>query len=165
MDCGPTCLRMVAKYYGKHYNTDGIRETAGYGKEGVSLLGVSEAAEKIGFRSRGVQITYPQLIHNAPLPCILHWNQYHFVVLVNIKGKSLFRKDDIITIADPAKGIIVYARKEFLQYWSATSTEEGEQLGIALLLEPMPAFYEQEGEKENKLSWNLVLQYLKQSRW
>jgi len=165
MDCGPTCLRMVAKYYGKHYNTDGIREVAGYGKEGVSLLGISEASEKIGFRSRGVQLTFEQLTQDAPFPCILHWNQYHFVVLVNVKEKSLFRPDTSITIADPAKGIITYTGKEFLQYWGSTTTAEGEQLGTALLLEPTQKFYEEKGETENKLSWNLIFQYLQQSRW
>lgn len=81
MDCGPTCLRMAAKYYGKHYNANGIKQIAGYSKEGVSLLGISEAAENIGFRTRGVQLSFKQLTEEAVLPCILHWSQNHFVVL------------------------------------------------------------------------------------
>ncbi len=164
MDCGPTCLRMVAKYYGKHYNTDGIRETAGYGKEGTSLLGISDAAEKIGFRTRGVQLTFKQLINDSSLPCILHWGQYHFVVLISIK-KPFFNRGNIISIADPAKGIIVYTKEEFTKQWISTVNEKDESVGTALLLEPTPEFYKQEGEKENKLSWGLVLQYLQQSRW
>jgi len=92
MDCGPTCLRMVAKYYGRHFNTGGIRNMAGYTKEGVSLLGISQTAENIGFRTRAVQLTYKQLIEEAPLPCILHWNQNHFVVLTVYKGNNFFNK-------------------------------------------------------------------------
>ena len=133
MDCGPTCLRMLAKYHGKHYNVNSIKETAGYRKEGVSLLGISEAAKKIGFRSRGVQLTFEQLVESSSLPCILHWNQYHFVVLVEIKKKFLFFRNESIVVADPAKGILTYSRKEFLQYWIATQTIDGELLGIALL--------------------------------
>ena len=105
MDCGPTCLRMVAKYYGRHYNTGGIRNTAGFSKEGVSLLGIAEAAEKIGFRTRGVQLTYVQLAQEATLPAILHWGQNHFVVVTPPPKsgilKRLFKKGDTVCIAGP----------------------------------------------------------------
>lgn len=164
MDCGPTCLRMVAKYYGKHYNTDSIRSFAGYGKEGTSLLGISDAAEKIGFRTRGVQMTFKQMIANAPFPCILHWDQYHFIVLLSIK-KKLFGKGITVLVADPAKGLISYTEDDFLKQWISTVNEKGQSIGTALLLEPTPKFYEHEGEKINKLSWGLVVQYLQQSRW
>lgn len=156
MDCGPTCLRMVAKHYGKHYNTDTLRKKAGFSKAGVSLLGISETAEKLGFRSRGVKLTFHQL-KEIEIPCILHWNQNHFVVLVNI-GKNKLK------VADPAKGILTYSKEEFMSHWISSETEENEPTGLALLLEPTPAFYEEEGEKEHKLSWILVLQYLAQSK-
>ncbi len=176
MDCGPTCLRMVARYYGKHYNTDGIRQVAGYSKEGVSLLGISLAAEKIGFRTRGVQITLEQLLHDAPAPAILHWNQNHFVVALPKsfpRGRTLrriFKVRSYIKIADPARGLISLSEEEFLQHWvtnvSSPSFGGGQgEAGTALLLEPTPYFYQQEGEKEDKLNWNWVLQYLKKSRW
>ena len=157
MDCGPTCLRMVAKYYGRHYNADTLRQKAGFSKAGVSLLGISETAEKIGFRSRGVILTVEQL-QQAQLPCILHWHQNHFVVLISISKNK-------IKIADPGKGIISYTKDEFLSHWVSSESENEEQTGIALLLEPTPSFYEEEGEKEHKLSWKLVLQYLAQSKW
>jgi len=80
MDCGPTCLRMIAQYYGKHFNTQTIKNVTGYSKAGVSLLGIAEAAEHIGFRTRGVQLTFQQLTEEALLPAILHWQQNHFVV-------------------------------------------------------------------------------------
>ena len=78
MDCGPTCLRMVSAYYGKHYSLGGLREKSFITREGVSILGISEAAEKLGFRSICVQVDYNKLLE-APLPCIVHWNQQHFV--------------------------------------------------------------------------------------
>ncbi|MDE1192557.1 MAG: cysteine peptidase family C39 domain-containing protein [Arachidicoccus sp.] len=87
MDCGPTCLRMVAKHYGRHYNADTLRQKAGFSKQGVTLLGISETAEKIGFRTRGVKIDYFQL-SDITLPCILHWDQNHFVVLIDISKKK-----------------------------------------------------------------------------
>jgi ATP-binding cassette subfamily B protein len=157
MDCGPTCLRMVAKYYGRHYNSDTIRQMAGFSKRGVSLLGISDTAEKIGFRTRGVKITLKQLSESAT-PCILHWDQKHFVVLKKIGKKK-------IQIADPATGIINYTIPEFLNHWLSSKNTEDEYTGIALLLEPTPFFYQQESQKENKLSWSLIFQYLKSSRW
>ena len=157
MDCGPTCLRMVAKHYGKHYNADTLRQKAGFSKAGVSLLGISETAEKLGFRTRGVKLIVKQL-EEVTLPCILHWRQNHFVALVSITKNK-------VKIADPAKGVITYTKNEFAGYWLSSETGDNEQVGIALLLEPTPSFYEQEGEQEHKLSWKLVLQYLTQSRW
>ena len=163
MDCGPTCLRMVAKYYGRHYHKEGILETSGFSKQGVSMLGISEAAEKMGFESKGVQLTFEELKLYATLPCILHWNQNHFIVLISIK-KRFFSKSETITVADPAKGMISYSREEFLERWITTSNE-GEQLGIALLLKPTTAFYEKEGEKETKISWRSILGYFRRIRW
>lgn len=95
MDCGPTCLRMVAKYYGRKIPLDYFRDKAQYGKQGVSLLGLAEAAESIGLKSLGVKQTFEQLLTDAPLPAIIHWDQYHFVVLT---PQSTKRK---IVVADP----------------------------------------------------------------
>jgi ATP-binding cassette subfamily B protein len=157
MDCGPTCLRMVSKYYGVNYNIDTIREKAGYGKLGVSLLGISETAEKIGFRTRGVQISFEKLL-TVPLPAVLHWNQNHFVVL-----KSLSHRKAVV--ADPGAGIITFKRDEFNAYWLSNNIEELGKVGTVLLLEPTPAFFESEGEKVKKLTWGLVTQYLKPNQW
>lgn len=165
MDCGPTCLRMVAKYYGRHFNTGGIRNMAGYTKEGVSLLGISQTAENIGFRTRAVQLTYKQLTEEAPLPCILHWNQNHFVVLTAYKGNNFFNKQAKLTIADPAKGIVTYTKDELIKYWISNKDNVNERLGTALLLEPTTQFYKQFNEKETKLHWGIVFQYLRNSKW
>lgn len=157
MDCGPTCLRMIAMHYGKHYNADTLRQRSGFSKRGVSLLGISETAEYIGFRTRGVQINLKKLM-TAPLPAILHWNQNHFVVLVDIDKRKA-------KIADPAMGFISYSKEEFLSYWESNHIESEGKVGTALLLEPTGSFYDQEGEKQHKLSWTAVTQYLHQNRW
>ncbi len=156
MDCGPTCLRMVAKQHGKHFSQDTLRQQSGFSKEGVSLLGISEAAESIGFRASGVKLTFEQLINDAQLPCILHWSQNHFVVIPRQPRKF----NNSILIADPAKQSVTKgSKKDFLQHW-LSHNEEGENFGIALLLEPTPKFYEQEEEKNKQLGWGILFQYL-----
>ncbi|HTN08423.1 peptidase domain-containing ABC transporter [Agriterribacter sp.] len=157
MDCGPSCLKMVARHYGHHFNTDTLRHKAGFNKAGVSLLGISETAEELGFRTRGVKISFEQL-QQVAMPCILHWDQNHFVVLISITRSK-------IKIANPGKGIITHTYNEFLSHWVASKNETGEDVGIALLMEPTPLFYQRQGEKEKKLSWQLVLQYLVTSKW
>lgn len=138
MDCGPTCLRMVTKYYKRDFSLQYLREKAQIGKEGVNLLGVSEAAEAIGFRTQSVKLDFRTLINDAKLPCILHWNQNHFVVLYKTSPPSpLRRRGGKLFIADPAKGLITYSQEEFKQHWISDKGEEG----IALLLEPSPSFY------------------------
>ena len=81
MDCGPSCLRMVAKFYNKNFSLDYLKNKSEIGKLGVSMLGLSEAAESLGFKTIGVKLSFDHLIQDAPLPAILHWNKYHFVVL------------------------------------------------------------------------------------
>ena len=162
MDCGPTCLAMVCKYYGKSISLQTLRDKTEIGKEGVNLLGINNAAESIGFRTQGVQLTYTQITKEAPLPCILHWGQNHFVVLVKI-GRSLVPRDDKITIADPGKGIIKLSKEEFIQHW-ASSNLDGKPYGVALLLEPTPDFHNQPNEKENKLGWGMLLGYFAQQK-
>lgn len=102
MDCGPNCLRIIAKYYGKHYSLETLRQHSFITREGVSMLGISDAAEYIGFRSSGVMISFQQLAKDVPLPCILHWKQNHFVVVYKIiKDK---RERWRISVSDPALG-------------------------------------------------------------
>lgn len=156
-DCGPTCLRMVAKYYGKHYVTDTLRQIAGYNRSGVSLLGISNTAENIGFRTRAVKITYDQLLQ-VGAPCILHWDQNHYVVFMRAARSG-------IKVADPAKTIINYKKKDFLSHWSAGHNDEVKEVGIALLLEPTALFYERDNQKEQALSWAMILRYLRTAKW
>jgi ATP-binding cassette subfamily B protein len=143
MDCGPTCLRMVAKYYKKEISLQYLRDKAGLGKAGVDLLGLSEAAEALGFRSITVKLEFSVLIRDALLPAVLHWKQNHFVVLYKKTKKKLW-------IADPALGLIAYSIDEFKSFWLSDKTGNREE-GIGLLLEPSPAFYtEDSGDKDAK---------------
>lgn len=160
MDCGPACLRMVAKYHGKAYGLQKLRELSHITREGVSLLGISDAAESIGFRSMGVKIAFEKLAHDVPLPCIVHWKQRHFVVVYDIKGK---KGKEIIKVADPAHGLVNYTKEEFLKGWLSTVEGEEDQ-GICLLLEPSPDFYTQEDDKPDKRSFLFLLSYLKPHR-
>jgi ABC-type bacteriocin/lantibiotic exporter with double-glycine peptidase domain len=86
-DCCPSCLRMVAKYYGKTYTVQTLRSKSFITRSGVSMLGISDAAENIGFRTRGYRLTWEQLRDEVPLPCIVHWNQRHFEVVYSIKKR------------------------------------------------------------------------------
>ncbi len=158
MDCGPTCVRMIAKYYGRTYSLQTLREKCFISRLGVSLLGISDAAEAIGFRTSGVQITFEQLEEIA-LPAILYWNQNHFVVCYKVKrSKGKYK----IYIADPAGGrIIIYNEQELKKCWINT-VENKKEYGVALQLQPGPEFYKGEGEKEDSTrSLSYFLQYLK----
>ena len=139
MDCGPTCLRMIAKYYGRSYTLQTLRERSFLTREGVSMLGISDAAESVGFRTNGVKISLEQLKKEALLPCILHWNQNHFVVLYKVKN-------DKFHISDPASKKVAYNEDEFKRCWISTKSGEDNK-GTALLLEPGPSFYDMEEEK------------------
>ncbi|MTI31234.1 peptidase domain-containing ABC transporter [Xanthovirga aplysinae] len=154
MDCGPTCLRMIAKYYGKVYSLQSIREKSYISREGVSLLGISDAAESIGFRTLSAKIPFDKLKEEAPVPFIAHWRQRHFVVVYG------FKRDKVL-VADPGHGLIKYSKKEFLDGW-LSDKEKGAEIGVVLLLEPSPDFYSIEDEKgEKKNSFGFLLNYLK----
>lgn len=157
MDCGPTCLRMVAAFYGKCYSLEGLREKSFITREGVSMLGISEAAEKIGFRSICVQVGYEKL-QEAPLPRIIHWNQQHFVVVYKLNDKHVW-------VADPGAGKLKYTKEEFCNCWLSSRKNE-EDTGVALLLEPTPEFYtiENEGDEVNRRGFSFLYSYLRPYR-
>ena len=153
-DCGPTCLKIIAKYYGKTINIQTLRIYSETTREGSSLLNLSDAAEKIEFRTLGVKLDLNKL-EEAPLPCILHWNKEHYVVLYKIK-KNKFH------ISDPAIGLIEYSKEEFLKFWIGNNSDENTNEGIALLLEPTPKFHESEFDLEDNKSFgfNLLFKYI-----
>ncbi|MGM9512566.1 peptidase domain-containing ABC transporter [Larkinella sp. GY13] len=156
MDCGPTCLRMVAKHYGHNYSMQTLREKAEIGKEGVSLLGISQAAESIGFRTLAVMVPFVNLATDAPFPCIVHWKQNHFLVIYRIKKSS---RTYTVFVADPSAGLLTFTREEFESHWATTITN-GEQTGVALLLEPTPRFFQEEGEKTAGLEFSYLFSHL-----
>ena len=146
MDCGPSCLRMIAKYYGRSYTLQTLRERCFITREGVSMLGISDAAEYIGFRTIGVRISFDQLIKEANLPCILHWNQNHFVVCYRIECHK--NGEVSLYIADPASRKLIYHKEEFLRCW-ISKKENSTDTGTALLLEPSPLFDSIDDEKRS----------------
>lgn len=158
MDCGPSCLRMIAKYYGKTYSLQTLRDKSYITREGVSMLGISDAAETIGFRSMGVRISFEQLMNEAPLPCIAHWKQNHFIVVYKISKKR--NGDVIVHVSDPARGLIKFTKEEFMKGWANTK-EGGEEKGLCLLLETTPDFYTAEDEKLNKSGFKFLFSYLR----
>lgn len=157
-DCGPACLRMIAKYYGRQYSLEMLREHSFISREGVSMLGISDAAEYLGMHTLGVKISFEQLANEAVLPCILHWNQNHFVVCYGIKKKR-FSDDYNIYIADPASQKLCYNKEEFCKCWLSTKVE-GKDCGTALLLEPGVNFGQVEDEfKAREKSFTSFIRY------
>ncbi|PKQ61165.1 ABC transporter ATP-binding protein [Labilibaculum manganireducens] len=164
MDCGPTCLRMIAKFYGRSFTNDFLREKTQIGKEGVTLLGIADAAESIGLKSLGLKISFEQLLSDIPFPAILYWQPKHFVVILPHSRRQRAKKH--LRIADPRNGIIKLTKEEFLRNWIST-TEQGVNKGVALVLEPTPEFYESEYDTEDKkakIGWSTLLGYIKDFR-
>jgi len=153
MDCGPTCLRMIASYHGRAYPLQYLREHSFINRDGVSLLGISQAAESIGLRSRAVRGTFEALSEEATLPCIAHWNQRHFIVIHKIKNGKVY-------VADPGHGLLTYSKDEFLAGWLSRSGN-GREEGALLLLEPAPDFYREEEQPQDKASLAFLLAYLR----
>jgi len=154
MDCGPSCLRIIAKHHGKTYSLQELRDKAFITRDGVSLRGISYAAEKIGFRSMAVSTTFEQLRKEIPLPCIAHWNQNHFIVIYKFSSNAVY-------VADPAYGKIKYTIEEFLKQWN-NHNNNGEQRGNCLLLEPTMKFYDiEEPVEEYRYKLRSLYYYIK----
>lgn len=159
MDCGPTCLRMIAKHYGRHYSLQTLREKSFITREGVSMLGISDAAESIGFHTIGLRINFEQLVQAIPLPCILHWNQNHFVVCYDIRRKNRgwrvkpamteYNDDYEIKIADPTGENHTISKEDFMKCWLSSRLQD-KDTGIVLTLDPTPEFYTYEDDKQKQ---------------
>ncbi len=167
MDCGPTCMRIIAKYFGKTYSLAFLRERSYITRAGVSLLGISEAAESIGLHTQGAKLTWEQLRDDVPLPCVAHWNKSHFVVVYKIKKRSrLFsfrgknNREDTVFISDPAHGLLSYTKEEFLDCWISSKEKDGKN-GVTLLFETTPDFYKEDAEEKGKLKFSYLLGYLR----
>ena len=142
-DCGPTSLRMIARYYGLDYSTEMLRKHCHITRQGVNLLGISEAAEYIGFETAGVKVTFEQLAKEGVFPCFLHWNQNHFVVCYGIEKCK--RGGYKIHISDPASQRLTYTKDEFERCWIGPQADENSN-GVALMLEPSDDFGKIEDE-------------------
>ncbi|PHI20880.1 ABC transporter ATP-binding protein [Lewinellaceae bacterium SD302] len=152
-DCGPTCLRMVAMYHGKRYSREYLRSLTSISKVGVTLAGIAEAAEKIGFRTLGIKVKPEILLEQIPTPFILPWRQRHFVTFLGVKK-------GVISVADPAFGIIKYSKEEFLNGWL---NDQQMQSNYVLVLDPTPDFYVNEEDKNanRKVGFRFLLPYFR----
>ncbi len=148
MDCGPACVRMIAKYYGKTYSLNFLRKLSNISREGVSMLGIIKTAESIGMQAIGVELTWEQLRKETDLPCIVHWNRNHFVVV--------YRVDKMVYVADPAHGLLKYKPEEFQKRWL-----NGKTTGAVILLEPAAAFYEMPEPPGDKVSTKFLWKYFR----
>lgn len=158
MQCGIACLAMVCRNYGKKYTMEVLSDICFATTEGVSLLGISQAAEKLGFKATSKKISTDQLA-KASLPCILHWNQNHFVVLykVSMNGKKYY-------VADPGKGKIKYNTVEFEKHWISIKNGS-ESNGIVMFLKPTKDFYNKhEAQMDERRSFRFLLGYVMEYR-
>lgn len=148
-DCGPTCLRMIAKFHGKTFSREFLREKAGITRMGVNMGGIADAAEAIEMRTLGMRIALDSLVKEAPTPFIVPWRQKHFVVVYKTTKDKIF-------VADPANGLLAYKHEEFLSAWTNTTDKNG----FVLLLEPNANFYKQNEQISNGKSFSFLLPYL-----
>ncbi len=148
-DCGPTCLRMIAKYYGKIFSREFLREKAGITRTGVNMAGIADAAESIEMRTLGMRISLKSLISEAPTPFIVPWRQKHFVVVYKTSKTKIY-------VADPAQGLLEYSHQKFLDAW----TNSSDKTGFVLLLEPNSNFYSQDEDKAKNKGFSFLFPYL-----
>jgi ATP-binding cassette subfamily B protein len=153
MDCGPACLKMIAGFYKKNISLDTLRKRCFITREGVSFLGLSEAADSLGFRTLGVKISFDLLADNVPLPCIVHWRQKHFIVVYKIQNGKIWA-------ADPAIGLVKYSVDEFEKLWCST-LNEGKPSGLVLIIEPTPALHDVASEEEKTGGFSFLFRYFR----
>ena len=158
MNCGIACLQMICEYYGRRFNQKSLSSICHATAEGVSLLSIKDAATTLGLNTLSGSLTLEELA-TSTLPCILHWNQNHFVVLYKVKrGRKFY-------VADPGKGLTIFSGQEFKSHWIETVSEEGEE-GIATFLEPGSSFYENSAclEESGQKSFRFLFGYINQYR-
>ncbi|MBL4648927.1 MAG: peptidase domain-containing ABC transporter, partial [Aureispira sp.] len=151
-DCGPTCLRMLAKFYGKNFSMEYLRYQCKISPDGVSAKNLIAAGEHLGFHIVPALIDYETLAIEAPLPCLVYWRDRHFVIIYKIKGDKVY-------VADPSYGLVTYTKKEFIKAWQNSSKADGTDGGMTILLEPRASFYEQEDDEKPK-GLKIILPYL-----
>jgi ATP-binding cassette subfamily B protein len=155
-DCGPTCLRIISKYFGREIPLQHIRKLSETTREGSNLAGLSDAAENLGFNTLGMKINFEVLKNDTPLPCIVHWRKSHYIVVydVDVKNNSVY-------VSDPGYGLITYTKEDFIKSWIGENADEATEEGVILALETTPLFFKNKFEKkENKTSLSFLLKYL-----
>lgn len=136
-DCGPACLKIIAKHFGRFYSLQYLRDRCGITKQGVSLENLSIGAESLGLRTLAIKCTLDDIINKVPFPAILFWRNSHFIVVYHANKKYIW-------VSDPAKGRIKYTHEDFKAGWY----KKGETLGVLLAIEPTIDFKRSKVEKE-----------------
>ena len=155
MDCGPTCLRMIARYHGRIYSRELLRDRCYIQRDGVSLGGIADGAESIGFQSLPLSTDYETLTEDILLPCIAYWRQRHFIVVHKVSKKYVY-------VADPAYGLTKYSREEFEKGWYSSKNDNGNKEGLLLILETTPDFFSSEDDPPKKgLGLRFLIPYFK----
>jgi len=155
-DCGPTCLRIIAKYHGREIPLQHIRKLSETTREGSNLAGLSEAAESLGFETLGMKINFEVLKNDTPLPCIVHWRKSHYIVVYDIDPKN-----DSVYVSDPGYGLITYTKEDFIKSWIGEGVDTTSAEGVILALETTSVFFKNKFEKkENKASLSFLFKYL-----
>lgn len=139
MDCGPTCIRMIARHYGRSFDIAFLRRMSKLSSRGTTFAGLADVAEKIGLSTMAVSTSFKELSTNIPLPCIAHWRQGHFVIVLACNSKN-------VEVADPAYGIMTYKADVFHKGW----TSETDKNGTLMLFEPTPQFYDKGNKRSRK---------------
>src|SRR6476661_4037202 len=137
MDCGPACLKIIAKFYGKYYSLQHFRDKCGLTREGVSFLDLSYAAEDIGLRTLSIKSSLEDLYLKVPLPCIIHWSNSHYIIVYKVTKTRVY-------VSDPAKGLVEYSHNEFQRKWY----KPRENKGVLLAIEPQADFMQREGSQK-----------------
>jgi len=145
---------MIAKYYGKTFQLERLRQACNITMEGVSVRGIVEGAEAIRIQALPASIDFETLHKEAPLPCITYWRDRHFIIVYDIS-------DNWVYVADSLHGHLKYTKEEYIKAWQNRKDDKLEDKGIVILLEPSPEFYKQEGDTKDKKGLGLILSYLK----
>ncbi len=154
MDCGATCLRMIAKHHGRHYSLEHLRELTFMDREGVSIYGIADAAEALGMHTLSIKLNYQKLLEEVEMPVVVHWRQKHFIVVHHMNNKHVW-------IADPGAGKFSLTKDQFLAGWISDKIDDKE-VGIVLVIEPTPDFYKREGDEPSRSSLGYLWPYIKQ---
>ncbi len=159
-DCGPTCLRMISKFHGQSFDITYLREISNLARDGTTLGGLADAAEKVGFSTLALSVGYDDLATQIPLPCIAHWRQRHYVVVYEVSANK-------VVVADPAHELITYSKQDFLKGWIPNKTNAQDAEGILLLFETTPLFFNPlsaDGGVKKKNFWGFLGKYFRPYR-
>ena len=159
MDCGATCLKMIAKFYGKDVSIQFLREKSYLSRQGASISGIANAADTIGLKTLPLNIDFETLNRDIPIPFIAHWRQRHYIVVYRITKHNVY-------VADPAFGRLKISKEKFLEGWlyNKTFTKKEDEKGHIIVLEPTSEFYRDNNSNIKKYNLSILKPYIKKYR-